>query len=73
MKKSLFLLAVPFLLQAETLAQLFDALKHSAHTKEDTVLVQKAKVAEERAESELYPRIDLFGKYDHYSDPTGMV
>ncbi len=73
MKKSIFLLAVPFLLQAETLTQLFDALKHNANTKEDTVLVEKAKVGEDRATSELYPRIDLFGKYDHYSKPTGML
>jgi outer membrane protein TolC len=64
---------VPLLLQAHTMTELFEALKHRAQTKSDEVAVQKAQSAKAQVTSKLYPEIDLFGRYDHYTIPTSMV
>ncbi len=63
----------PLLLQAYTLSELFDARQQRAQAKSDALALQKAQRAKTEAESRLYPEIDLFGSYDHYSIPTGMV
>ncbi len=73
MRKITLALIVPLLLQAHTLAELFDALKHHAQTKSDEMSVQKAHIAKAQADARLYPTIDLFGKYDNFSVPTGML
>lgn len=73
MRKILLALSVPYLLSAHTIPELFDALKSHAQTKSDEMVVKKAEVAASQATSQLYPTIDLFGTYDNYSTPTGML
>ncbi len=73
MRRIFVALSVAASLHATTLNELFDALKQHSVTKVDEMQVQNAKVAKETVRSKLYPKIDLFAKYDHYSDPTGMV
>ena len=73
MRRIFVALSVAASLHATTLNELFDALKQHSVTKADEMQVQNAKVAKETVRSKLYPKIDLFAKYDHYSDPTGMV
>jgi len=63
----------PLLLQAHTMPELFEALRHHAQEKSDEMQVQKAQSAKAQATAGLYPEIDLFGSYDHYSVPTAMV
>ena len=73
MKKIVLALSIPYLLSAHSMGELFDALKSHAQTKADEMVVQQAEVAHSQATSKLYPKIDLFGTYDNYSTPTGMI
>jgi outer membrane protein TolC len=73
MKKALLALSIPYLLSAHSIPELFDALKSHAQTKSDEMVVKRAEVAASQATSQLYPTISLFGSYDNYSTPTGML
>ena len=73
MKKALFILLVPAMISAHTISELFDALKEHSQTKSDEMLVQQAKLGQDLAYASLYPKLDLFAKYDNYSLPTGMI
>ncbi len=73
MNKILLALSIPYILSATTMGELFDALKNHSQTKSDEMVIQKAKVARSQATAKLYPTINLFGTYDNYSTPTGMV
>ncbi len=72
-KKTVAALALPLLLQAHTLHELFAALKTHPQTLRDETAVRQARIAQDKANAALYPKIDLFGSYDNYSTPTGMV
>ncbi len=73
MKTFLLALSVPCLLGAHTIPELFDALKHHAQTRADEMAVAQAQIAKNSADAKLYPTIDLFGKYNNYSVPTGLL
>ena len=72
-KSLLFALGVPLLLQAHTMPELFNALKSHSQTKADEMVVKKAGIYKDLADSKLYPKINLFAKYDHYTSPNGMI
>ena len=72
LRKSLLALSLPLLLSATTLPDLFSALKNHAQTKSDEMVVKQAEVAKEMANAKLYPTINLFAKYDHYTIATAM-
>ena len=73
MKKTLLALSLPYLLSAHTLPELFNALESHSQTKYDEINVEKAGVVASQVTSKLYPKINLFGSYDNYSTPSGMV
>ena len=73
MKRLLLALSLPYVLSAHTLPELFSALKSHSQTRADDIVIQKAAVANSQATSKLYPKINLYGTYDHYTDPTGML
>ena len=73
LKKTFIMLSLPLLLSAHTMPELFDALKHHSQTKSDEMVIKKAGVYEDLANAKLYPKINLFAKYDHYTTPTNMV
>ena len=73
MKRILLALSVPYLLSAHTLPELFTALKNHSQTRSDEIAIEKAGIANSQATSKLYPKINLYGTYDHYTDPTGML
>ena len=73
LKKTLLGLSLPLVIYAHTLPELFDALKTHSQTLSDDMVVKKAEVYKDMANSKLYPTINLFAKYDNYSSPTGMV
>ena len=73
MKKIVLSLAVPLVMYAHTLAELFDALKAHSQTKADEITMQKSSVQEDLVYSKLYPKVNLFASYDNYSTPTGML
>jgi len=75
-KHVLILLFFPMLLQAQeirNMTQLFDSLKTHPVTQGDEIRIEQALAGKEIAYSKLYPNIDLFGKYDYASTPTGML
>jgi outer membrane protein TolC len=73
MKKIVLSLAVPLVMYAHTMSELFDALKNHSQTKSDEMAVKKSGIYKDMADSKLYPKVNLFVKYDNYSTPTGMV
>ena len=73
LKKTLITLSLPLVLSAHTIPELFNALKNHSQTKSDKMVVEKAGVYKDLADSKLYPKINLFAKYDNYSSPTGML
>ena len=73
LKKILITLSLPLVLSAHTMPELFDALKSHSQTKSDAMSVKKVKVYEELANSKLYPKINLFAKYDYYTIASAMV
>ena len=73
LKKTLITLSLPLMLSAYSMPDLFDALKHHSQTRSDDALVKKSAIYEDLADSKLYPKINLFAKYDHYTIPTAMV
>ena len=73
LKRSLLVLSIPLLLSAHTMTELFDALKSHSQTKVDEVIVQKAATYGDIADSKLYPKINLFAKYDYYTIASPMV
>jgi len=58
---------------ATTLSELFKALKNHSQTKSDEMQIEKAGLGEDMAFSQLYPTVDIFAKYDHYTTATGMI
>ena len=73
MKKILLAFSIPYLLSAQTIPELFDALKHHSQTKVDEMAVKRAQVGASQVTSQLYPSVNLVASYDNYSTPTGMV
>lgn len=71
--KSLAALLLPVLLQAHTMSELFDALKHHSQTKSDEMAVQKRRIAKDQAEAKLYPSINVYGAWNNYAVPTGLL
>ena len=73
MKKLIVAVALPWILQAQSIPELFDALKSHAQVKSDIMLVKKSEVQKSMVESSLYPKVDLFASYDNYNEATGML
>jgi outer membrane protein TolC len=73
MKKIVLALTLPWLLQAQSIPELFDALKSHAQVKSDTMMVKKSEVQKKMVTSTLYPKVDLFASYDNYNEATGML
>lgn len=73
LKKVLITLSMPLIIYANTLPELFDALKSHSQTLSDEMLVKKAQIYQDLADSKLYPTINLFANYNNYSSPTGML
>jgi outer membrane protein TolC len=72
----LFLLFFPLLLPAQSIrnvGELFDSLKSHSTTMSDEIRIEQALAGKSMAYSNLYPNIDLFGRYDYASVPTSMV
>lgn len=77
-KKIIFLLSlifIPVLLQAQqtsTIQALFDQLQLQPTSKADEIKINQAKAFKSIVTSQLYPTIDLYGRYDYSSIPTAM-
>ncbi len=75
-KHLLILLLFPLQLQAQeitNIGQLFDSLKTHPIIQGDEIRVNQALASKKMIYSKLYPNIDLFGRYDYATTPTGML
>ena len=71
----LFFLA-PISIKAQevtSIHDLFKALKLQPQTKSDLLAIEKATIGKKLAYSNLYPTLSLFGTYDNFSSPTGLL
>jgi len=73
MKRTILALSIPYLLSAHTLGDLFEALKLHSQTKSDEMIVKMSEIKSSQVTSTLYPKVNLFGSYDNYSTPTGIL
>ena len=73
MKKIALAVILPWFLEAQSIPELFDALKSHAQIKSDTMLIKKSELQKKMVDSSLYPKVDLFASYDNYNEATGML
>ncbi len=73
MKKLILLSLACIGLQATTLSQLFDALKHNPTTTLDNLSVKNAQIGEDLVTANLLPKVDLIGSYEHFNSPTNLL
>ncbi|WP_281951761.1 TolC family protein [Nitrosophilus kaiyonis] len=72
MKKLLIFSLVGVLLNASELSELFKELKKKPVTKIDEELVKITKLKKQKVIDELYPSINLFATYEHYTKYTNL-
>ena len=58
---------------AMTMQELFDALKQSPVSIDDQIKVERAEIGTKQVNAHLFPKADLFARYDYTSAPTGMI
>ena len=75
MKHKLLLLCVTATLHlhATSIITLLNSLEHRPESTLDALNVQKSALAGTSVNDKLLPTINLFGSYEHFSDPTGML
>lgn len=73
MNKMIMVLVIPLILEAQSISQLFEAVKNHTQTKVDELKVQQSKIEVKRVDASLYPQVNLFTSYNHYTTATGMV
>jgi len=73
--KVLFILIWIFTLNAYALSMndLFEALKKNPSTRLDDIGISEAELNEQKVDAKLYPKLTLYGKYDNYSTPVGLI
>ncbi len=59
-------------LQAQTMTQLYKALKHHPSYKIDSMQEEFASLGVESVEDKFYPTIDIFANLSHYNSPTNL-
>ena len=75
-KKTLIILLFPVILQAQEVDKvgvLFDSLKTNPQIKSDEIMMERALLGKSMANSMLFPKLDVFGKYDYANTPAGML
>ena len=66
-------LALTLQLHAANITTLLNTLEHRPEYQLDSLLSQKSALQEEAIGDKLLPKIDLFGGYESYSSPNGLV
>ena len=59
-------------LNATSLSELFNAIKQTPDTKIDNVLVKEMKTNKKDVVAKLYPKVELFSSYEHFSTPANV-
>ena len=75
MRRTLLLGSMVLTLQlhATTITTLLNRLEHRPEYKLDSLMTQKSALQEEAIGDKLLPKVNLFGGYESYSSPNGLV
>jgi len=71
MKKAL-ILSIALILNAGEITNLFEAIKKTPDTKLDNVLVKETKTMQKEIKGSLFPKINIFASYEHFSSPSNI-
>jgi len=71
MKKAL-ILSIALILNAGEITNLFEAIKKTPDTKLDNVLVKETKTLKKEIKGSLFPKVNIFASYEHFSTPTSV-
>ena len=72
MKKLLILSTALIALNATEITNLFNAIKKSPDTKIDSVTLKEMKTQKKAIKGSLYPKINIFASYEHFSSPANI-
>ncbi len=72
MKRVVLALALPLLLEAQGISELFDALQKQPISKIDAMNSKMAKISQKKVTSSYYPKLNMFASYTHYNSPTNL-
>jgi outer membrane protein TolC len=76
LKKLMIILFIPLLIvgqEVKNIGTLFDSLKTHPQSRIDEINVELADAGKSMSHSNLFPNIDVFGRYDYYSKATGIL
>ena len=73
LKKTLFLVSLPFFVHATSITALLDTLEHRPENRLDRLNIEKSALGEQVLSDKLMPTVDLFAGYEVYSSPNGML
>ncbi len=74
LRKSLLIcLALPALVHAVTISSLLNALDHRPESRLDSLEIEKSALGRQSVGDKLLPTVKLFGGYEMYNTPTGLV
>lgn len=75
-RKLLLIVMLPLTVHAQDIQNidvLFDSLKTHPQTIGDQLNVEKALIGRHQATGKMYPSINLFGRYDYSTSPSGLI
>jgi len=74
LKKSIFIaITLPILLQATTITKLLNSLEHRTEHKLDMLEIEQSSLGVEAIRDKRMPVVNLYGGYEIYNRPNGMV
>jgi len=71
MKKAL-ILSIALILNAGEITNLFEAIKKTPDTKLDNVMIKQTKIMKKEVTGSLFPKVNLFASYEHFSSPADV-
>ena len=71
MKKAL-ILSIALILNASEITNLFEAIKKTPDTKIDNVMIKQTKIIKKEVTGSLFPKVNIFASYEHFSSPADV-
>jgi outer membrane protein TolC len=72
-RTTLLILSIPILLQATTITELLQSLEKRPEAKLDILAIEKSALGKKAARDKRMPTVNLFGGYEHYNTPNGLL
>jgi outer membrane protein TolC len=72
-RTTLLILSIPILLQATTITELLQSLEKRPEARLDILAIEKSALGKEAVRDKRMPKVNLFGGYEHYNTPNGLL